>query len=149
MRYVNGDIIDDEYFEKSKEIITENSKQVIKEEIIPNPKNVETIKKETLEVEEIQEDKVEEIVEKIINKRAIYDISNKKQVDAVSGEGNMGEEDGYPNSKHYSGGGFGDGLSEIDGYRSRPYDFNYSLEMGEGYITVNVVVNAVQVIDIV
>ena len=46
------------------------------------------------------------------------------------------------NSKHYSGGGFGDGLSEIDGYRSKPYDFNYSLEMGEGYITVNVVVNA-------
>ena len=134
LRYVNGDIIDEEYFEKSKEIITENSKQVIKEEIILNPKNVETIKKETLEVEEI--------VEKIINKRAIYDISNKKQVDAVSVEGNMGEEDGYPNSEHYSGGGFGDGLSEIDGYRSRPDDFNYSLEMGEGYITVNVVVNA-------
>ena len=41
----------------------------------------------------------------------------------IQSDGNMGEEDGDPNSDHYTGGGFGDGLSPIGTYRSKPKDF--------------------------
>ena len=47
----------------------------------------------------------------------------------------MGEEDGDPNSTHYSGGNFGDGLSEIGKFRSKPENLEHPLEMGKGYIT--------------
>ena len=54
----------------------------------------------------------------------------------------MGEEDGDTTSTHYTGGNFGDGLSEIGRFRSKPEDLEHPLEMGKGYITVNVIVNA-------
>ena len=37
---------------------------------------------------------------------------------------------------------FGDGLSEIGKFRSKPEDLEHPLEMGKGYIRVNVIVNA-------
>ena len=54
----------------------------------------------------------------------------------------MGEEDGDPNSTHYIGGNFGDGLSEIGKFRSKPENLKHPLDMGTGYLTVNVIVTA-------
>ena len=51
----------------------------------------------------------------------------------------MGEIDGDPNS---DGIGFGNGLSEIGNSRSKPTDFDHPLEMGEGYVTIDVIVNS-------
>ena len=149
-----------EFAEGENEIQQEQVEEVVEESSVDNPateeittqESIETVetkkeeKKEESTTEETKEDveiKEEKQEEKIINKRAIFNPNkNKGNEGNTSGEGNMGEEDGDPNSTHYSGGGFGDGLSEIGGYRSKPEDLHHPLEMGKGYITVNVVVNA-------
>lgn len=129
----------------AEEITTQESIETI--ETIKEEKKEETTTENTKENIEIKEENQEE---KIINKRAIFNPNKNKGNDGnTSGEGNMGEEDGNPNSTHYSGGGFGDGLSDIGSYRSKPEDLDHQLEMGKGYITINIVVNAEgEIIDI-
>ena len=148
-----------EFAEGENEIQQEQVEEVVEESSVDNPvteeietqefietvetkkeKKEETTTEETKENVEIKEEKEKE---KIIDKRAIFN-PNKNKVNEGnnSGKGNMGEEDGDPNSTHYSGGKFGDGLSDIGSYRSKPEDLDHPLEMGTGYITVNVVVNA-------
>lgn len=114
------------------------------QEIVEPPIEVEEIKKESTRQEVIEEEKPE------INKKAIFNPNKKKDGEGnTEGNGNMGGEEGDPNSEHYTGRGFGDGISTIETYRSKPKDFDYPLEMGNGYVTVNVIVNADgQIIDI-
>lgn len=122
----------------TEEITTQESIETI--ETKKEEKKEDKTTENTKEEDEIKEENQEE---KIINKKAIFNPNkNKGNEGNNSGEGNMGEEDGDPNSTHYSGGGFGDGLSEIGSYRSTPEDLHHPLEMGKGYITINVVVNS-------
>ena len=109
---------------------------------------IETKKKEDKKKSEILSENKEEVEEtkeevKKINKKAIFNPNKNKGNDGndgnTNGEGNMGEIDGDPDS---DGIGFGNGLSEIGNSRSKPKDLSHPLEMGNGYITVNVVVNA-------
>ena len=77
-----------------------------------------------------------------INKKAIFH-PNKKEVNGVnnSGDGNMGKGKVF-------GGGI---LSTIENYRSKPTKdtLDYQLGMGEGYITIDVIVNSEgEIIDI-
>lgn len=134
--------------EFTKEISVENpaTEEITTQESIETIETKKEEKKEETTTENTKEDgeiKEENQEEKIINKRAIFNPNkNKGNEGNNSGEGNMGEEDGDPNSTHYTGGGFGDGLSEIGSYRSTPEDLQHPLEMGKGYITINVVVNS-------
>ena len=141
------------------EEITEPTEESNPENLIKNNPVTEEINsqetKETIEVKEEKETKennsenteieTEEIIKeekKEINKKAIFNPNKKKGNQGnTSSDGNMGEVDGDPNSDHYTGGGFGDGLSPIGTYRSIPKDFDHPLEMGEGYITIDVIVN--------
>lgn len=117
------------------ETITQESIEIVEKQKENKEKN-DGITKEL----EIKEEKKEE---KVINKRAIFNPNkNKGNEGNTSGDGKMGEEDGDPNSTHYTGGNFGDGFSEIGSFRSKPEDLEHPLEMGKGYITVNVIVNA-------
>ena len=109
---------------------------------------IETKKKEDKKKSEIlleNKKKVEEKKEEVkkIIKKAIFKPNKNKGNDGndgnTNGEGNMGEIDGDPNS---DGKGFGNGLSEIGNSRSKPKDLYHPLEMGKGYITVNIIVNA-------
>jgi outer membrane biosynthesis protein TonB len=111
-------------------------------------KTIETKKKEDKKKSEIlleNKKKVEEKKEEVkkIIKKAIFKPNKNKGNDGndgnTNGEGNMGEIDGDPNS---DGKGFGNGLSEIGNSRSKPKDLYHPLEMGKGYITVNIIVNA-------
>ena len=128
-----------------EEIIEEASQEVVSIDETITQESIETI-----ESEKEDKEKTERIVEeteikekKVINKRAIFNPNkNTGNEGSNSGDGYMGEEDGDPNSTYYSGGGFGDGLSKIGSFRSKPKDLEHPLEMGKGYITVNVVVNA-------
>jgi colicin import membrane protein len=138
--------------EKIEEIINEpTSENNPATEDITTQETVEAIenkKKEDKKKSEILSENKEEVEEtkeevKKINKRAIFDPNKNKGNDGndgnTNGEGNMGEIDGDPNS---DGKGFGNGLSEIGNSRSKPKDLDHPLEMGKGYITVNVVVNS-------
>ena len=109
---------------------------------------IETKKKEDKKKTEILSEnkkKVEEKKEEVkkINKKTIFNPNKNKGNDGndgnTNGEGNMGEIDGDPNS---DGKGFGNGLSEIGNSRSKPKDLYHPLELGKGYITVNIIVNA-------
>ncbi|MAR40101.1 MAG: hypothetical protein CMD22_05480 [Flavobacteriales bacterium] len=149
-----------QFADGENEIQQEQVKEFTEEISVDNPATEEITTQESIETietkkEEKKEDKTTENTkgedeikeenqeEKIINKKAIFNPNkNKGNEGNNSGEGNMGEEDGDPNSTHYSGGGFGDGLSEIGSYRSTPEDLHHPLEMGKGYITINVVVNS-------
>lgn len=149
-----------QFADGENEIQQEQVKEFTEEISVDNPATEEITTQESIETietkkEEKKEDKITENTkgedeikeenqeEKIINKKAIFNPNkNKGNEGNNSGEGNMGEEDGDPNSTHYSGGGFGDGLSEIGSYRSTPEDLHHPLEMGKGYITINVVVNS-------
>lgn len=141
--------IQQEQFEETNE---ESSQEIISLEQTITQESLETVKKEKEEQDrkekndgitekiEIKEEKKEE---KVINKRAIFNPKkNKGNEGKTSGDGNMGEEDGDPNSTQYTGGNFGDGLSEIGRFRSKPENLEHPLEMGKGYITINVIVNA-------
>ena len=139
--------------EQVEEVIEESSEEITSTDEIITQESIETVetKKEEEKKEEkenrekiIEETEIkEEKEEKVINKRAIFNPNkNKGNEGNTSGDGNMGEEDGDPNATRYIGGGFGDGLSEIGSYRSKPEDLHHPLDMGKGYITVNVVVNA-------
>ena len=141
--------IQQEQFEETNE---ESSQEIISIDETITQESIETVEKEKEEQErkekndgiteeiEIKEEKKEE---KVINKRAIFNPKkNKVNEGNISGDGNMGEEDGDPNSTHYTGGNFGDGLSEIGRFRSKPENLEHPLEMGKGHITVNVIVNA-------
>jgi periplasmic protein TonB len=108
---------------------------------------IETKKKEDKKKSEILSEnikKVEEKKEKVkeIIKEAIYDPNKNKGNDGndgnTNGEGNMGKINGDPDP---DGKGFGNGLSELGSLRSKPEDLHHPLEMGTGYITVNVIVN--------
>ena len=150
--------IKEEQIEEVKEE-SSSEKNPLTEEITTQ-ETIETVetKKEEKESKEnttkvtkkVEEEEIEKNEEKVVNKRAIYNPNkNKISEGETSGKGNMGEEDGDPNSEHYKGGGFGDGLSIIGSYRSKPKDFDHPLEMGTGYVTVNVVVNSEgEIIDI-
>ena len=149
-----------QFADGENEIQQEQVKEFTEEISVDNPATEEITTQESIETietkkEEKKEDKITENTkgedeikeenqeEKIINKKAIFNPNkNKGNEGNNSGEGNMVEEDGDPNSTHYSGGGFGDGLSEIGSYRSTPEDLHHPLEMGKGYITINVVVNS-------
>lgn len=148
-----------EFAEGENEIQQEKVQEIVEERSVNNPateeietqESIETVetkkeeKKEETTTEETKEDveiNKEKEEEKFIDKRAIFNPNkNKLNEGNNSGKGNMGEEDGDPNSTRYSGGGFGDGLSKIGSYRSKPEDLDHPLEMGTGYITVNVIVN--------
>ena len=143
--------IQEEQIEEVKEESTSENNPATED--ITTQETIETVetKKEEKESKESttkitkkeEEEEIEKTEEKVVNKRAIYNPNkNKGSEGNTSGEGNMGEEDGDPNSEHYKGGGFGDGLSTIGSYRSKPKDFDHPLEMGTGYITVNVIVNS-------
>ena len=134
-----------------EEIIEEASQEVVFIDETITQESIETIesekedKEKTERIVEETEIKEEKLIKekKVINKRAIFNPNkNTGNEGSISGDGYMGEEDGDPNSTHYSGGGFGDGLSKIGSFRSKPKDLEHPLEMGKGYITVNVVVNA-------
>ena len=152
-----NEIQEEQIEEVKEESISENNPAT---EEITTQERIETVetKKEEKESKENttkvtkkeEEEEIEKTEKRVVNKRAIYNPNKKKGSEGEnSGEGNMGEEDGDPNSEHYKGGGFGDGLSTIGSYRSKPKDFDHPLEMGTGYVTVNVVVNSEgEIIDI-
>lgn len=138
--------------EQIEEIINEpNSENNPATEDITTQETVETIetkKKEDKKKSEIFSENKEEVEVtkeevKKINKKAIFNPNKNKGNDGndgnTNGEGNMGEIDGDPNS---DGIGFGNGLSEIGNSRSKPKDFDHPLEMGEGYVTIDVIVNS-------
>ena len=138
--------------EKIEEIINEpTSENNPATEDITTQETVETIetkKKEDKKKSEILSENKEEVEvtkEKVkkINKKAIFNPNKNEGNDGndgnTKGEGNMGEIDGDPNS---DGIGFGNGLSEIGNSRSKPKDFDHPLEMGEGYVTIDVIVNS-------
>ena len=110
---------------------TEKTIEVKKESETKKNNSDNTKKKETEE-------------EKKINKKAIFNPNkNKNNQGDHDGDGDFGELDGDPNSDSYTGKGFGDGLSNIGSYRSKPKDtLDHQLGMGEGYITIDVIVNA-------
>ena len=138
--------------EQFKETNEDASKEVISIDETITQESIETVEKQKVKEKRkekndgINEDidiKEEKKEEKVINKRAIFNPNkNKGNEGNTSGDGNMGKEDGDPNSTHYTGGNFGDGLSEIGRFRSKPEDLEHPLEMGKGYITVNVIVNS-------
>ncbi|MAO71629.1 MAG: hypothetical protein CMD02_03860 [Flavobacteriales bacterium] len=142
--------------EKFEEIIEETSQEVISTDEIITQESIETVEtkkeekkeekeknQEVMEKMEIEEITKENIEEKVINKRAIYNPNkNKKNTGNTRGDGTIGKEVGDQNSTNYTGGDFGYGLSEIGSYRSKPESLNHPLEMGKGYITINVIVNA-------
>lgn len=141
--------IQEEQIEKVKEESTSENNPATED--ITTQETIETVetKKEEKESKESttkitkKEEEIEKTEEKVVKKRAIYNPNKNKRSEGNNpGEGDMGEEDGDPNSEHYKGGGFGDGLSTIGSYRSKPKDFDHPLEMGTGYITVNVIVNS-------
>ena len=121
--------------------VTEEINSQETKETIEVKKEKET-KENNSENTEIETEEITKEEKKEINKKAIFNPNKKKGNEGnTSGDGNMGEVDGDPNSDNYTGGGFGDGLSPIGTYRSIPKDFDHPLEMGEGYITIDVIVN--------
>ena len=90
------------------------------------------------------EEETKEEEEKIINKKAIFNPNkNKNNQGDNDGDGDLGNLDGDPNADNYAGKGFGDGLSNIGAYRSKPKDtLDHQLGMGEGYVTIDVIVNS-------
>ena len=80
------------------------------------------------EIEVVEDDKE-------INKKAIFNLNKKEGNEGnASGDGDMGVGDGE---------GFGYRLSTIENYRSKlKGTLDHQLGMGEGYITIDVIVNA-------
>ena len=122
--------------------VTEEINSQETKETIEVKKEKET-KENNSENTDTETEKITKEEKKEINKKAIFNPNKKKGNEGnTSGDGNMGEVDGDPNSDHYTGGGFGDGLSPIGTYRSIPKDFDHPLEMEEGYVTIDVIVNS-------
>ena len=122
----------------TEEINSQETKETIE---VKKEKETKENNSENTEIE--TEEIIKEEEKKEINKKAIFNPNKKKGNEGnTSGDGNMGEVDGDPNSDNYTGGGFGDGLSPIGTYRSKPEDFDHPLEMGEGYVTIDVIVNS-------
>ena len=136
--------------EISTEEVSENSStdDIIKQETTETIKTKEKEEKEDIEEkEENKESKTDntktEKKEKKVNKKAIYDPNKNNQGDGNDSEvNNIGDIDGDPDSKNNQGGGFGNGLSSIDNSRSKPDKFDHTLDIGNGYIIVNVIVDA-------
>jgi len=142
-------------YEEIEEVIENNISETQNIEKIITQENIETLetnkedkdkekiidKSDTHEIEEEEEEEEEE--ENTINKRAIFNPKKNKENEGIlSDQGDMGDEEGDTDSKYYEKKGFGDGLSGIGNYRSIPKDLDHPLEMGKGYITVNVKVKS-------
>ena len=120
------------------EVITQQTEQTIETEKKEEVKNEKESPVETKEI-------IEEIIEtkEVLNPKSTYTPKKNNKGEGNTKEGgDMGDIDGDPNAINYEGGGFGDGLSKIGSYRKSPVNFDYPIGKGEGYITVNVVVNS-------
>ena len=116
---------------------TKNTEQKVSSQNMKETINVKETSINTKKENETSEDN-DLKKENPINKKKLY----KNTKGNKSNNGNNGRPEGDKDAKQYNIGSFGDGADDINSKRDSPNFLDHPLEMGKGYIEVNVLVDS-------
>ena len=116
---------------------TKNTEQEVSTQNIKETINVKETSKNTKQENETSEDNNLKEEDQVDKKKLYKNTKGNK-----SNNGNNGRPEGDKDAKQYNIGSFGEGADEINSKRSSPNFLDHPLEMGKGYIEVNVLVDS-------